>query len=546
VTIESDLRTAADALSYYRGGLQKTVVAAKALCTAEGAISPALLDEHQWTVYGIAIASAELAAAGSALRYASDVVERDSVIAEISIVFVTRMLARIESRLKGQLAGIHWPEDIPVEFTKLQVRYSTGELLDRLGTAITDRSGVSEPHLQSEELDMARETFSRFASSVVAPVAQDIHRNDSDIPEHLIRGAAELGCFALCVPERFGGLQKDENPDSLAMVVVTEVLSGASLCAGGSLITRPEIIVRALLAAGVPSQQERWLPGIASGEILTAVAVTESHCGSDVAAVEMKARRVPGGWLLNGAKSWSTFAGGADVILTLARTDPDPASGHRGLSLFLVPKPRFPGHQFRYAQPEGGTLEGQSIPTIGYRGMHTFNLYFEDYFVSGECLVGENGGENRGFYYTMHGFSGGRIQTAARAVGVMQAAWAAAVIYASERMVFGQPVAGFGLTRARLVNMFGSLIACRRFTYEVASVPGSEARPMEASLVKLFACRTAEWLTREAMQIHGAMGYAEESDISRYFVDARVLSIFEGTEEILALKVIGKTLLEEA
>ena len=330
------------------------------------------------------------------------------------------------------------------------------------------------------------------------------------------------------------------------MIVVTEELSRGSLGAAGSLITRPEIAARALLAGGTESQQQFWLPKLASGETLCAISITEPNTGSDVAAVSLKASPAEGGWILNGSKTWCTFAGRSELIVTLARTNPDISSGHKGLSMFLIEKPAFSGHKFEHHQVQGGKLSGKSIATLGYRGMHSFDLFFEDFFVSNEHLVGGNAGLGRGFYYTMAGFSGGRIQTAARATGLMQAAFEKAMSYSQERKVFEKSLGEFQLTQIKLARMLSTITACRQFSYAVADLLDKGKGQMEASLVKLFSCRAAEWLTREAMQIHGGMGYAEESAVSRYFVDARVLSIFEGAEEVLALKVVARELIETA
>ena len=214
--------------------------------------------------------------------------------------------------------------------------------------------------------------------------------------------------------------------------------------------------------------------------------------------------------------------------------------------MFLVEKPSFEGHEFEYSQEAGGTLTGKAISTLGYRGMHSFDLFFEDFFVPADNLVGGEAGEGSGFYYTMAGFSGGRIQTAARATGLMQAAFEKALHYACDRRVFNNALSQFQLTQIKLARMLATITACRQFSYAVAKLMDVGRGQMEASLVKLFSCRVAEWLTREAMQIHGGMGYAEESAVSRYFVDARVLSIFEGAEEVLALKVIARELVEKA
>jgi (2S)-methylsuccinyl-CoA dehydrogenase len=380
----------------------------------------------------------------------------------------------------------------------------------------------------------------------VAPLAESIHREDLTVPESLLEPLREMGVFGLSIPQRFGGIAPDERDDNLMMIVVTEALSEASLAAAGSLITRPEILARALITGGTDEQKAIWLPQVASGEPLCAIAITEPDFGSDVASLQLRATPVPGGWLLNGAKTWCTFAGKAGLLMVVARTDPDRSLAHRGLSVFLVEKPSFETHEFDYRQPGGGRLMGRAIPTIGYRGMHSFVLSFDDVLVPDACVVGERDGLGKGFYYTMAGMMGGRMQTAARACGVMRAALLAALRYAGDRKVFDAQLGSFALTRAKLARMAARYAACRRLTYAVGALLERGAGRMEASLVKLFACRSAEWVTREALQIHGGMGYAEESPVSRYYVDARVLSIFEGAEETLALKVVARTLLEQS
>ena len=228
----------------------------------------------------------------------------------------------------------------------------------------------------------------------------------------------------------------------------------------------------------------------------------------------------------------------------MARSNKDSSIGHKGLSLFLVEKPSFSGHDFEHTQADGGSITGKAIATIGYRGMHSYDLFFEDFFVPNENLVGEEAGEGKGFYFTMAGFAGGRIQTAARATGVMQAAFERALSYAKDRKVFGSAIADYQLTQVKLARLLATLTAARQFSYAVAQLMDDGAGQMEASLVKLFSCRAAEMLCREALQIHGGMGYAEESAVSRLFVDARVLSIFEGAEEVLAIKVVARELIE--
>jgi len=229
----------------------------------------------------------------------------------------------------------------------------------------------------------------------------------------------------------------------------------------------------------------------------------------------------------------------------LARTDPDRSIGHRGLSMFIVPKERGDAHGFELtsdSQFGPAKMEGRPIDTIGYRGMHSYEIAIENWFVPEENLIGREGGIGKGFYYQMAGFENGRLQTAARALGVMQAALEEARQYAIDRNVFGQPIHEYQLTQAKLGRMAITIQGARQFAYEVARLMAKGEGALEASMIKAYVCKAAEWVTREAMQIHGGMGYAEEYTVSRLFVDARVLSIFEGADETLCLKVIARQL----
>ena len=214
--------------------------------------------------------------------------------------------------------------------------------------------------------------------------------------------------------------------------------------------------------------------------------------------------------------------------------------------MFVVEKEPTAGHSFRFDQPHGGKLEGRAIDTIGYRGMHSFEVSFSDWFVPGANLVGGEAGLGRGFYLQMAGFENGRLQTAARAVGLMQAAFEAGLTYAQERKVFGRAIFDYELSKVKLARMAALVQGGRQFSYAVARLMARGEGTLEASMVKAYVCRAAEWVTREAMQLHGGMGYAEEFPVSRLFVDARVLSIFEGADETLALKVIARRLIQAA
>lgn len=521
----------------------------KEKCSSGGDFDGKLLDNWQLPSYELAFCMAELSAATAFSDYAQKLTTQKFT-QQLALSFCAETLQSVLNRLVARATDVGLDRAKLLEmhggavYRKLLDTYASAGFLSSLGSEIVGNDIQRLPSLLSEEKELVRETFYRFANEVVLPLAEQIHRFDEDIPDVILQGAAELGCFGTCIPERFGGLQPDDRPDSLSMIVVTEELSRGSLGAAGSLITRPEIAARALLSGGTEQQQQKWLPLLASGDMLCAISITEPNTGSDVAAVSLKATSAENGWLLNGSKTWCTFAGKSQLLVVLARSKKDSSLGYKGLSLFLVEKPSFSGHDFKHVQPDGGSLTGKAIATIGYRGMHSYDLFFEDFFVPAENLVGEEAGEGKGFYFTMAGFAGGRIQTAARATGLMQAAFERALSYAKGRKVFGSAIADYQLTQIKLARLLATLTAARQFSYAVAELMDDGAGQMEASLVKLFSCRAAEMLCREALQIHGGMGYAEESAVSRLFVDARVLSIFEGAEEVLAIKVVARELIE--
>lgn len=524
----------------------------KNYCTVDGRLSSGLLDHHQLSCYEVALCAAELSASEAVCVYAAEAGKEDQLARDVALVFcaeavpsaIQRLLARAGDLGldRATIIGLYRDKDIET----LIEQFGSSVFLAATGSTVAERGSTRLPSTLGEEKEMMRDMFARFATDVVMPLAGKIHRQDLDIPDEILKPAAELGCFGISIPERFGGFLPDNQPDTLGMIVVTEELSRASLGAAGSLITRPEIAAKALLQGGTEEQQQEWLPRIASGDTLCAIAITEPDYGSDVASLGLKATQVEGGWVLNGSKTWCTFAGKAGMLLAMARSEPDTSLGHKGLSLFLVEKPSASGHEFHYQQPSGGVISGKAIATLGYRGMHSYDVFFGDYFVPANGLIGGEKGRGQGFYYTMAGFAGGRIQTAARATGVMQAAFEKALSYAKDRKVFGKAVGDYQLTQVKLGRMMSTLTASRQFSYSVARMMDAGGGQVEASLVKLFTCRAAEWVTREAMQIHGGMGYAEESDVSRYFVDARVLPIFEGAEETLALKVIARNLVAQA
>ncbi|MCH8815355.1 MAG: acyl-CoA/acyl-ACP dehydrogenase [Chloroflexi bacterium] len=443
-----------------------------------------------------------------------------------------------------------WPVitfDVDGEETAALIRTGMSDARFRdIGRRVIGARGAFTAELDDEIANLTRGTARSFARTEVQSIAQDMHREDSLVPESLIQKMADMGLFGSSVPESYGGT----GMGLLTMCVLTEELCAVSLVAG-SLITRSEILTRALLAGGTDEQREVWLPRIASGELMVGISVTEPDVGSDVASVACKA--TPGehdgkkGWFIEGPKAWSTFAGRANILALLARTDPDTSMGNRGLSLFIVPKDTYDGHHFEHTQPEGGSITGTANPTPGYRGMHSFTLAIDRYFVPEENLVGGEAGLGSGFQLQMGGFAAGRLQTGGRATGVGQASLEKACNYASDRKQFGRPIAEYQLTQHKIGRMATHVTAGRHLTYAAARVMEKDERAsLEAAMCKLFASDVAVWVSQEAQLIHGGWGYSEEDPVSRYVVDALVLPIFEGVKPILELKLIARQLMAAA
>jgi (2S)-methylsuccinyl-CoA dehydrogenase len=509
-----------------------------------GRIDLELMDREQQLAYDLASAASRVTAAEEMLSFGDE----GDLEGKLTLAFAGEMAADLANRLVGRESD--WALSADAAWHGQDFRDALREarstaLLEELGDVVLRNPDL--PRHLGDEMNLVRGTFKEFAETKVMPIAEHIHREDADIPDEIIDGLAEMGCFGLSIPEEHGGFAQGESEDDfMSMVVVTEELSRGSLGAAGSLITRPEILSKALVGGGTPEQKAKWLPALASGELMCGVAVTEPDYGSDVASIKVSATRDGDEYVISGVKTWCTFAGRANLLMVLARTNPDRDLKHKGLSLFVVEKPSHPGHAWSYDSPLGGRMEAKAIPTLGYRGMHSFEISFDDYRIPADNLVGGEDKLGKGFYLQMDAFANGRLQTAARANGVMQAAFESSVVYARERHVFGVPLGSFGLTRTKLGRMAAIIAASRAFSYRSAALLGAGEGQMEASMVKSFSCLAAEWVTREALQIHGGYGYAEEYDVSRYFVDARVLSIFEGADETLALRVIIRKLLEDA
>jgi (2S)-methylsuccinyl-CoA dehydrogenase len=383
-----------------------------------------------------------------------------------------------------------------------------------------------------ETVSAMREEMHRFSEAEVVPHAQDWHLKDDYVPMELIGQMAELGVFALTLPEEYGGLGLGKE----AMCVVSEELSRGYIGVG-SLGTRSEIAEELILNGGTDAQKQEWLPRIASGEILPTAVFTEPNTGSDLASLTTRAVKDGDVYRITGQKTWITHAARADLMTVLARTNPQ-EKGYRGLSMFLAPKPR--GTDDNPFPADGMT--GGEIEVLGYRGMKEFDISFDGFTVPAANLLG--GVEGQGFKQLMQTFEAARIQTAARAIGVAQAALDLGLRYGTERIQFGKPIVSFPRVSDKLVMMAAEILLARQLTYFAAREKDAGRRcDLEAGMAKLLAARAAWAAADNALQIHGGNGFALEYPVSRVLCDARILSIFEGAAEIQA-HVIARRLLE--
>ncbi len=383
-----------------------------------------------------------------------------------------------------------------------------------------------------ETLSSIRDEMRKFADNEIMPQAHHWHLSNSYIPLDVIEQMSELGVFGLTIAEEYGGLGLGKE----SMCVVSEELARGYLGVG-SLGTRSEIAAELILSSGTEEQQRKWLPKIASGEVLPTAVFTEPDIGSDLASIKTRAVRHGDVYKIYGNKTWITHPVRADLMTLLVRTNPkDP--GHSGLSMLLAEKPRGSDDN---PFPIAG-MSGSEIEVLGYRGMKEYEIAFDGFEVKAENLLG--GIEGLGFKQLMQTFETARIQTAARAIGVAQAAMEQALAYAQQRRQFGEPIVRFPRVADKLAMMAAEIMLVRQLTYYAARQKDSGRRcDLEAGMAKLLAARVAWAVADNAVQIHGGNGFALEFPVSRLLCDARILSIFEGSAEIQA-QVIARRLLD--
>ena len=404
----------------------------------------------------------------------------------------------------------------------------------RLALMAQVRAGVAvNESLPDSDLNMVRDQFRRFSTERIAPHAHQWHLADALIPDEVVAEMAALGVFGICIDTDYGGL----GMGKLAMCVVTEELSRAWIAAG-SLGTRSEIAGELISLAGTPEQKARWLPAIASGEVLPTAVFTEPDTGSDLGSLRTRATQLTdGSWRIDGNKTWITHGSRSDLMTVLARTDVT-NKGYGGLSMMLAAKPR--GTRDEPFPAQG--MSGGEIHVLGYRGMKEYEIAFNNFEVSADGLLG--GVQGEGFKQLMQTFEGARVQTAARAVGVAWKAYELGLRYAGDRRQFGMPIIEFPRVSDKLAMMLAETVMARELTYFAATEKDKGHRcDIEAGMAKLLAA-CAAWSNADAsLQIHGGNGYALEYEISRVLCDARILNIFEGAAEIQA-QVIARGLLD--
>jgi alkylation response protein AidB-like acyl-CoA dehydrogenase len=376
----------------------------------------------------------------------------------------------------------------------------------------------------SEERKMIQQAARDFAMNEVLPVANKLDPVQGDIPMEIRNKMGELGYFGILIPQEYEGL----GLGAFEYALVTEELARAWMSVA-SIIARGNS-----LWGGVTEDDKRkYFPKMARGEWLGAFSLSEPDAGSDLANVSCRARRDGDEWVINGTKTWCTFADGADFIVLFARTSPPPDNKrrHLGISQFLILKERG-------KLPPG--ISGSPINKIGYFGWKTWELHFEDFRLPSKALISEEG---RGFYNMMSGLEVARVHTAARAIGLARGALEDSLVYSQRRVQFKHPIADFQAIRFKLAEMATQIEAARQLMYFVATeVDGKRRCDKEASMAKWFASEMAERVTSDALQIHGGYGYTKDFAIERYWRDARLTKIFEGTSQI-QLRVISDRLL---
>jgi (2S)-methylsuccinyl-CoA dehydrogenase len=536
-------REAADAAEAL---LADATLAVRRRVTRDGKVAASLIDREQRATHGLAW----LATYAQAVRQLAAYAERMRAAGRLGAIEESVVRVGLGEYLAQMIGGIPMsqgeivrPADLGLSLDQVAARITPAVEGLIAGNDAANRARLVELMREhqgitvgdsglDETLDAMREEMRKFSQSEVEPHAHQWHLTNNYIPLDVIAQMAELGVFGLTIPESYGGMGLGKE----SMCVVSEELARGYIGVG-SLGTRSEIAAELILGSGTDEQKEKWLPRIASGEVLPTAVFTEPNTGSDLASLKTRAERCGGVYRVYGSKTWITHPVRADLMTLLVRTNPR-EKGYRGLSMMLAEKPRGSDEN---PFPAPG-MSGSEIEVIGYRGMKEFEIGFDGFEVKAENLLG--GVEGQGFKQLMQTFESARIQTAARAVGVAQASLDLALRYAQERVQFGEALIAFPRVADKLAMMAAEIMIARQITYYAAREKDSGRRcDLEAGMAKLLAARVAWAAADNAVQIHGGNGFALEFPVSRLLCDARILSIFEGAAEIQA-QVIARRLLD--
>ncbi|MBX6390387.1 MAG: acyl-CoA dehydrogenase family protein [Frankia sp.] len=373
---------------------------------------------------------------------------------------------------------------------------------------------TASSRLSAEDEEIIRLVAS-FVDEKVRPVARDLEHTNT-YPEDLIEQMKAMGVYGLTIPEPYG----EFGVSTSCYARVTEELSRGWMSLAGAFGGH-SVVSKLLLRFGTEEQRRKYLPRMATGELRATMALTEPGGGSDLQAMRTVARPIDGGaggWLVNGSKIWISNARRSDLAALLCKTDPSARPAHRGISILLIEKG--PGYTI-----------SRDLPKLGYKGIESCELHFDDYRAPADAVLG--GVTGKGFAQMMAGLEIGRIQVASRALGVARAAFDDALRYAQERETFGKPIWQHQSIGNYLADMATKILAARQLILHAAEVYDSGARAdMEAGMAKLFASEMAMEVTLNAVRIHGGYGYATEFDVERYFRDAPLMIVGEGTNEI--------------
>lgn len=524
--------------------LTRAKAASATIAAPEGKLDAALADQNQRRLHAYAWTATTVGALEATLNWAEKL-QAQGTLGEVETLTLRLGFAEYLQQLAGGIPmsqnEIARPADLGIDNVPTDFSSLAAQLLGEDG-GVSLRHDLADLIYQGrepdsatgeDELDMIRDQMRRFTDDRIMPHAHQWHLNNDLIPDEVVSELSELGVFGICIPPEYDGL----GMGKLAMCIVTEELSRGWIAAG-SLGTRSEIAGELISMAGTDEQKQRWLPKIASGEVLPTAVFTEPDTGSDLGSLKTRAvQQADGSWLVNGAKTWITHAARSDLMTLLVRTDPS-KPGYSGLSMFLAPKPR--GTEADPFPAQGMT--GSEIKVLGYRGMHEYDIGFEDFAVEADGLLGAQ--ESQGFKQLMQTFEGARIQTAARAVGVARNAFELGRTYALDRKQFGKAIGEFPRVADKLSMMLAEITMARELTYAAAREKDQGRRcDIDAGMAKLLAARVAWANADNAVQIHGGIGYALETPISRVLCDARILNIFEGAGEIQA-HVVARGMLQ--